>query len=119
MNRRFAELGAQLDSVACLAAQWLWPTPRARGNAAEEVLGLPLPRPHDLRGTFASLMAEELGLFATSRRLGHSSVKTTEKHYARVFERENAEQDERLAAREAAARARRGTTGVTPLRAVP
>jgi integrase len=84
--------------------------------AARDVLGLPSLRPHDLRGTFASLMAEELGLFATSRRLGHSSVKVTERHYARVFERENTEQGDRLAAREAAARARR-YEAVTPLRA--
>ena len=81
--------------------------PHTTGGNAQLQLGLPGLRPDDLRGTFASLMVEELGLLEASRGVGHSRVRVTEKHYARLFERENPEPDDRIAAREAGARARR------------
>ena len=61
-------------------------------RAAAEILGRsePMPwRPKDLRDTFASqLLTAGMPLDYIKRQLGHSSVTTTEAHYARWCSRE-------------------------------
>ena len=37
---------------------------------------------HDLRRTFGLRMIKKIGIYETSKLLGHKSVATTEKHYA-------------------------------------
>lgn len=40
--------------------------------------------PHDLRATCASWIAEQHGVMAAARHLGHSSASVTTRHYARA-----------------------------------
>jgi integrase len=48
--------------------------------------GLPQPRPHDLRGSYVSLLAAAgYTLLEVSRRAGHSVV-TCERYYAKIFD---------------------------------
>jgi integrase len=37
---------------------------------------------HDLRRTFGLRMIKKIGIYETSKLLGHASVQTTENHYA-------------------------------------
>jgi len=91
---------------------------RRHFRPAAASLGVPDLRGHELRHTYASLMREHLDLFELSRRMGHSTHRITADLYAHLYEEENAERADRIAAQEAAARARRSGT-VTLLRAAP
>jgi integrase len=48
--------------------------------------GLDGVTPHDLRATHASWVADEFGILAAGRRLGHSNTTITTRHYARRLE---------------------------------
>jgi len=51
---------------------------------AIEATGLRDVTPHDLRATCASWIAEQHGVMAAARHLGHSSASVTTRHYARA-----------------------------------
>ncbi len=51
---------------------------------AIEATGLHDVTPHDLRATCASWIAEQHGVMAAARHLGHSSASVTTRHYARA-----------------------------------
>jgi integrase len=71
---------------------------------AARAVGLPDPRPYDLRGSFVSLLAwEGHNMLEVSRRAGHS-LQTCDRHYAGIFE--DASMRERIGAEAAITRAR-------------
>ncbi|GAA2457005.1 site-specific integrase [Actinomadura vinacea] len=55
-------------------------------DPAVEKAGLDGVTPHDLRATHASWVADEFGVLAAGRRLGHSNTTITTRHYARRLE---------------------------------
>lgn len=82
-----------------------WDNWRARVyQPAARAVGLPDPRPYDLRGSFVSLLAAEgYTMLEVARRAGHS-VQTCDLHYAKIFE--NVDPANRVTAEEAIRAAR-------------
>ena len=58
-------------------------------NRCMKRFGIEDARPHDLRRTFGlNLIKQGMGIYKVSKLLGHSSVSTTEKHYAPLLVRD-------------------------------
>lgn len=75
---------------------------------AARAVGLPDPRPYDLRGSFVSLLAwEGHTMLEVARRAGHS-MQTCDRHYAGIFE--DASMRERIGAEQAILAARERVT---------